>query len=117
MTQDKSYAFGPASAPPILPVGNFSALKGNGRSSEVQYERIPHDVIQALPVAAMAQPDCMLFLSVTDPHLQRGFQIIDARGFKYACADGLYRAQHVGGETRKMSGALRSPLSPRVGST
>jgi N6-adenosine-specific RNA methylase IME4 len=61
--------------------------KGKGRSAEAWYDCMPLDFIKAVPVAAMALPNCMLFLWVPSPHLVHGLEVIQTWGFVYkTCA-------------------------------
>lgn len=39
--------------------------------------------IKALPVAALAAPDCALFLWITFPMLQEGWGVMEAWGFTF----------------------------------
>ncbi len=40
--------------------------------------------IKSLPVASIAADNCYLFIWVTSPFLQKGFEVIESWGFKYA---------------------------------
>lgn len=51
--------------------------------ASVRYDTMPLDEIKALPVADLADKDCVLFLWVTSPFLEVGFEVIKAWGFKY----------------------------------
>ncbi|MBM6909124.1 hypothetical protein H9X92_01225 [Oscillibacter valericigenes] len=44
--------------------------KGTGRSAEVYYPTMSIAEIKALPVAALAAPDCALFLWITFPTMR-----------------------------------------------
>jgi len=57
--------------------------KGMGRSAERHYQTMPLGAIKALPVADLAAKDCVLLMWVTDPFLRKGFEVIEAWGFKY----------------------------------
>lgn len=53
----------------------------------ITYPVMSLDDIKALPVRNIADKDCALFLWVTMPKLQEGFEVITAWGFKYiTCA-------------------------------
>jgi N6-adenosine-specific RNA methylase IME4 len=56
--------------------------KGKGRSAEAHYDCMTLEDIKALPVAEWAAKDCVLLLWVTDPLLERAFEVIGAWGFK-----------------------------------
>ena len=47
------------------------------------YTEMPTTDISALPVADIADTDCLLFLWVTNSHLVDGLQVGEAWGFKY----------------------------------
>jgi len=52
-------------------------------AADAQYECMPLKDILALPIHAIADDKCILFLWVTFPMLKEGLQIIDAWGFEY----------------------------------
>lgn len=60
------------------------SAKGKGRSPEQHYSCMSIAEIKALPVADIAAPDSVLFLWVTDPHLQIGLDVMEAWGFRYS---------------------------------
>ena len=61
--------------------------KGRDRSPDRHYRALPAEEIMALPVAALAAPDCVLFLWVTWPMLLHTLRVITAWGFTYkTCA-------------------------------
>jgi len=51
---------------------------------EKHYPSMKFEDIKNLPIDKIADKDCYLFLWVTSPFLQKGFEIIKAWGFKYA---------------------------------
>lgn len=57
--------------------------KGEGRSAEKHYPTMDIEDIKALPVDAIADKDCTLFLWVTFPCLLEGLEVIKAWGFVY----------------------------------
>ena len=57
--------------------------KGEGRSATQDYQCMSLDEICALPVQAIAAPDCALFIWITDPMLPTAFKVIEAWGFTY----------------------------------
>lgn len=67
------------------PPWHFSTYshKGMGRSADVHYPTMNIEDIKALPVADIADKDCVLFLWVTFPCLQEGLDVIKAWGFTY----------------------------------
>jgi len=61
---------------------NYSK-KGENRNAKQHYSCMAFDNICNLPVNHIADMDCILFLWVTDPFLERSFEIINKWGFKY----------------------------------
>lgn len=57
--------------------------KGNGRSAEAHYSTMEIDKICSLPVAELADKNCVLFLWVTMPCLLEGLSVLRAWGFQY----------------------------------
>ena len=49
-----------------------------------RYETLSDKQLCTLPVENITKPDCILFLWVTDSHLERSFSIINAWGFRFA---------------------------------
>lgn len=81
----------------LRPVGGFDLImadppwafrtysaKGQGRSPERHYRTMTLDRIKAMPVAALAAPDTILWLWATAPLLPRALEVLDAWGFRYA---------------------------------
>lgn len=68
--------------------------KGKGRSAEAYYDCLPVDMIKALgnQIKTLAAKDCVLLMWVTDPFLEKGFEVIKAWGFTYKTA-GFYWAK------------------------
>lgn len=62
--------------------GNWKG-KWLGYESKVPYERMTIDDIKALPVANLAHEDgCHLYLWTTNGFLRRGYEVVEAWGFK-----------------------------------
>lgn len=60
---------------------------GTNVSAAVHYQTMPADEIAALPVSALAAPDCVLFIWVTWPTLVQAIDLISTWGFTYkTCA-------------------------------
>lgn len=57
--------------------------KGQGRSAENHYRTMSKEDIYSLPVADIADDDCILFLWVTFPCLLEGLETIKRWGFEY----------------------------------
>lgn len=55
----------------------------DSRKIENQYPTMPIEDICALPVEKIAAPDCILFLWVTTPFLEKGLRVLGAWGFDY----------------------------------
>jgi len=66
--------------------------KGKGRSAEAYYDCMALADIKALPVADWAADDCVLLLWITDPLLEKAFDVICAWGFTYKTV-GFYWAK------------------------
>lgn len=60
------------------------STKGQKRSPSRHYKTMSLDQIRNLPVKEIAARDCHLMMWVTQPHLEEGFSIIKAWGFKYS---------------------------------
>jgi N6-adenosine-specific RNA methylase IME4 len=58
-------------------------FKCKGRSAEAHYDTMSIADICATPVGGWAAPDCVLFLWVTDPILERAFEVIRAWDFAF----------------------------------
>ena len=67
------------------PPWNFSTWSGKGRDrcADKHYDVLSFERICALPVIHTAAKDCVLFLWVTDPMLERGLTLIREWGFTY----------------------------------
>ena len=57
--------------------------KGKGRSAEAHYDTMSLAEICNLPIGTLATPDCVLFLWVTKPILERAFDVI--RAWRFTC--------------------------------
>jgi N6-adenosine-specific RNA methylase IME4 len=55
----------------------------DSRKIENQYPTMPIEEIYALPVEKISAPDCILFLWVTTPFLEKGLRVLGAWGFDY----------------------------------
>jgi N6-adenosine-specific RNA methylase IME4 len=61
--------------------------KGKDRSAEVHYACMTLEDIKKLPVNNIASDNCILFMWVTFPMLEKGLEVIKAWGFTYkTCA-------------------------------
>lgn len=74
--------YGAILADPPWETDTWSA-KGLGKSPEQHYRTMPIAAIQALPVAALAARDCLIFLWATWPRLPDALAVLDAWGFAY----------------------------------
>ena len=57
--------------------------KGENRNATQHYNCMEFDDILQLPINNIADVDCVLFIWVIDPFLERAFEIINKWGFKY----------------------------------
>ena len=57
--------------------------KGESRSASNHYDCMQINDIYNLPVSSISDDDCCLFLWVTTPFLEQGFEIIKRWGFQY----------------------------------
>lgn len=68
------------------PPWTYKTYSGKGKekkSAENHYPCMKKEEIQKLPINAIADKDCVLFLWVTFPCLQEGMELITAWGFQY----------------------------------
>ena len=67
------------------PPWRFTAYseKGEGRSAIAHYDCMNMEQLCSLPVANIAENDCVLFLWTTDPFLNYGMELIKSWGFVY----------------------------------
>lgn len=56
---------------------------GAGRTAASHYDVMSLEDIKALPVSALADDDCALFMWATYPNLREAFEVLDAWGFTY----------------------------------
>lgn len=63
--------------------GNRKRIKGGMGAEALAYQTMTTDEICALQVGALAMPDCHLWLWTTNQHLEDGFKVMRAWGFKY----------------------------------
>lgn len=57
--------------------------KGKGRSAENHYECMKFEDIVNLPIKNISADDCILFLWITFPFLEKSFKVINSWGFTY----------------------------------
>ena len=65
---------------------------GRGRNADQHYPTQGIEWIKSLPVKKLADTKCALFMWVTDTHLEQGFDVLKAWGFKYVTV-GFYWAK------------------------
>lgn len=73
--------------------------KGKGRSAEAHYDCLSLPAIKRVALQldrGVCAEDCVLLMWVTDPFLQKGFEVIEAWGFQYKTV-GFYWAKTNGG--------------------
>lgn len=61
----------------------YDEATGLGRSAEAHYACLSLEEIKAIPVKDFADKDCVLLIWVTDPFLEKGFEVIKSWGFTY----------------------------------
>lgn len=86
--------------------------KGHGRSPERHYPTMSFEALCALPVGALAQRDCMLFMWTTWPHLEQAFALIRAWGFTYKTAAPWVKTTAGGGIAMGLGYIFRSASEP-----
>ena len=67
--------------PPWLFASNSAAAPG--RNARRHYPCMPVEQIAALPVAQLAAPSALLLMWITVPLAHRGFEVLQAWGFRY----------------------------------
>ena len=83
----------------IRPAGGFGLImadppwsyemrsaKGYAKAPEGQYQTMPLAEIKALPVEALAAPDCVLWLWAVNPQLPQAIEVLKAWGFTFKTA-------------------------------
>ena len=75
--------FGAILADPPWSFEVWSADTGRGRSASAHYNTMSWEELAALPVSALAAPDCVLFMWSVWPSLPRALETIAAWGFTY----------------------------------
>jgi len=83
----------------IRPAGGFGLImadppwsyemfsdKGYAKAPEGQYRTMPLSEITALPVEALAAPDCLLWLWAVNPQLPQAIEVLKAWGFTFKTA-------------------------------
>src|SRR5262249_28042768 len=82
LSSKKNKRYGVVYADPPWYFKNFSA-KGEGRNAIAHYDCLTIEEIKKLPVPEVAADDCILFLWVTDPMLDKAFAVIQSWGFEF----------------------------------
>lgn len=62
------------------------SAKGYAKAPEAHYSTMPMAEIKALPVEALAAPDCLLWLWAVNPQLPQALEVIAAWGFTFKTA-------------------------------
>ncbi len=83
----------------IRPAGGFGLImadppwsyemrsdKGYAKAPEAQYATMPLAAIKALPVEALAAPNCVLWLWAVNPQLPQALEVLAAWGFTFKTA-------------------------------
>ena len=58
-------------------------MRGHSFSLEHEYKTMPLEWIKSLPVAKLAEKDCILFLWAVSPQLPEAIEVMQAWGFTY----------------------------------
>lgn len=77
--------FGLIMADPPWSYEMYSA-KGYEKAPEAKYQTMPLSEIKALPVEALAAPDCLLWLWAVNPQLPQAIDVLRAWGFTFKTA-------------------------------
>ena len=72
--------------------------KGKGRSAEKHYECMTLNDIKALPIASIADSQCILFMWVTFPMWGKAMGLLEAWGFDYKTIGFVWVKQNKGGK-------------------
>jgi N6-adenosine-specific RNA methylase IME4 len=75
--------FGVIYADPPWRFEPYSRITGMDRAADNHYPTSPLEEINALDVASLAAPDCVLFLWATAPMLPQALEVMTAWGFTY----------------------------------
>jgi N6-adenosine-specific RNA methylase IME4 len=59
-------------------------VSSKGKELNDHYSTMKHQDICNLPIKELSDKNCLLFLWVTYPHLEKSFEVIRAWGFKYS---------------------------------
>lgn len=98
-------------ADPPWRFANYSA-KGEEKNPSAHYSCMDLAEICALPVNALARPDCILWLWATHPMLPQALQVMDAWGFTFKTS-GVWEKRHPSGKLAFGTGyCLRSASEP-----
>ena len=73
--------------------------KGESRSATKHYDCMGFDDICNMPVSNIADMDCVLFMWVTDSHLQEGLKVIKSWGFNYKTIGFTWVKHYASGST------------------
>jgi N6-adenosine-specific RNA methylase IME4 len=85
MCEGKKYSI--IYADPAWEYNNKLNINWTRSTAEAHYETMKFDDIKKLPIKEIADTDCVLFIWVVFPQLQKGLDVIKAWGFNYkTCA-------------------------------
>ncbi len=59
------------------------------------YPTVTTDDLKGLDIGSICEPDCLLFMWVTNPHLDQGLDLLKAWGFQYATVAFVWDKQRV----------------------
>lgn len=109
----------------IRPAGGFGLImadppwsyamrsdKGYAKAPEGQYRTMPIAEIKALPVEALAAPDCLLWLWAVNPQLPQALDVMASWGFTFKTAGTWLKRGSQGGVAFGTGYILRSSNEP-----
>lgn len=86
--------------------------RGHKKSPHAQYQCLPLDEIQALPVSALCRGDALCWLWTTWPMLAQGMQTLDAWGFRYVTGGAWHKRTKTGKTAFGTGYVMRSATEP-----
>ena len=86
--------------------------KGRDRSADSHYRTMTFDQLQALPVAMLAKPDCLLWLWATHPMIDQQIHLMRVWGFRFVTSGVWVKRTANGGLAFGTGYRLRSASEP-----
>lgn len=92
---------------------NLRSEAGEKKSAQAQYQTMPLEEIQALPVASLLRGDGLVFMWTTWPMIREGIATLDAWGFRFVTGGAWHKRSSTGRKTAFGTGyCLRSACEP-----